>query len=180
MQQLNQSAPFVSEGIHLNIGCGEKVWDGFVNIDFPNNWCDVKPDIECDVRKLDLPDNYADSAYSIHVLEHIHRWETEGVLREWARVLKPGGKLVIEVPCLDKILGIFLQCKQGNLKLIPSLTIHRLYGDPSYKNEAMMHKWCFSSNELIDLMRSAGLHDVELSQPKYHMKQADMRVTGTK
>jgi hypothetical protein len=44
----------------------------------------------------------------------------------------------------------------------------------------MMHKWCFSANELMDLMKSAGFSSVELEQPKYHMKQADMRVVAVK
>lgn len=36
--------------------------------------------------------------YASHVLEHIPWYKTEEVLREWVRVLKPGGVLEVWVP----------------------------------------------------------------------------------
>lgn len=50
----------------------------------------------------DLPfkDGVVDTVYSSHLLEDFLEWEP--VLREWVRVLKPGGNLVILVP--DKVL----------------------------------------------------------------------------
>lgn len=41
-------------------------------------------------------DNVLDYVYSSHVLEDF--LDTEGVLREWLRVLKPGGNLVLFLP----------------------------------------------------------------------------------
>ena len=82
MNTANASPSEVDEGIHLNIGCGAKIWKKFVNIDYPSNWSRRKPDLECDIRSIPLPDNHADSAYAIHVLEHFYRWETEDVLKE--------------------------------------------------------------------------------------------------
>ncbi len=49
MRKANQMEPDVPPGIHLNLGCGKKLWDGFINIDFPSNWSGKKADIECDV-----------------------------------------------------------------------------------------------------------------------------------
>jgi predicted SAM-dependent methyltransferase len=106
VKRLPNHTPSVAPGVNLNIGCGRKLWESFINIDFPGNWSGKKPDIEADIRAIPLPDDHADIAYAIHVLEHIQRWETEDVLKEWRRVLKPGGKLIIEVPCLDKFLWL--------------------------------------------------------------------------
>jgi predicted SAM-dependent methyltransferase len=175
-----QKAPGVAHGIHLNIGCGNKLWPGFVNIDFPGNWSGKEPDIECDVRKLELPDDYADSAYAIHVLEHFYRWETEDVLTEWKRVLKPGGKLIVELPCLDRVLAFFINALETKTPINYQATMWRLYGDPIYKDEHMVHRWCFLVSELRQIFESVGFKDIEVKDPEYHHPRADMRMVGTK
>jgi predicted SAM-dependent methyltransferase len=172
--------PDVPEGVNLNIGCGKKLWKGFINIDFPDNWSGRRPDIECDIRHIPLPTDYVDIAYSIHVLEHFYRWEATEVLKEWVRVLKPGGKLVVEVPCLDKILGKFNHYIKNQQEINPQTTMHRLYGDPRYKEPVMVHRWCYPTQELVELFKTAGLKDVRYSNPEYHHKECDMRVTGIK
>jgi predicted SAM-dependent methyltransferase len=180
MRKANKIAPDVPEGIHLNIGCGAKLWEGFVNIDFPGNWSGKKPDVECDVRALTLPDDYADSAYAIHVFEHFYRWEAESVLTEWKRVLKPGGSLILELPCLDKVIGQFIHAIEGNTPITDQSTMWRLYGDPFYKDPHMVHRWCYPVSELIGLMQEAGFKDVHYEEPKYHVPQCDMRIVGIK
>lgn len=180
MRKMNKEAPEVSEGVHLNLGCGAKLWEGFTNIDFPANWSGRKPDIECDLRSIPLPDGHADSAYAIHVLEHFYRWETEDVLKEWVRLLKPGGRLIIEVPCLDKVIRAFVYSMKNETPLNMQATMWRLYGDPTYKDPTMVHKWCFFGEELAALLGDAGLKSVEVSAPEYHHPQIDMRVSGVK
>ena len=47
--------------------------------------------------------------YASHVLEHFdYVSELDAVLKEWARVLQPGGKLYISVPDMDKLTNLFL------------------------------------------------------------------------
>lgn len=180
MKKANVRPPQVEPGIHLNIGCGARVWDGFTNIDFPGNWSGRKPDIEADIRSIPLPDDHADSAYAIHVLEHFYRYETDDVLKEWIRVLKPGGKLVIEVPCLDRVIHHFNLAMKNKEPINYQRTMWRLYGDPIYKVPEMVHRWCFSTNELIAVMRDLGLRDVRAMEPEFHHPQCDMRVVGYK
>jgi ubiquinone/menaquinone biosynthesis C-methylase UbiE len=180
VRKANQVEPDIPDGINLNLGCGAKLWEGFTNIDAPSNWSGKKPDIECDLKAIPLPDGHADTAYAIHVLEHFYRWETEDVLREWVRLLKVGGRLVIEVPCLDKIIKNFNDRMKHKLAINPQQTMWRLYGDPKYKDPVMVHRWCFSTEELVELMKVAGLHDVEYCNAEYHLPFCDMRVTGVK
>ena len=48
-----------------------------------------------------------ESVYASHVLEHFALSEIPVVLREWRRVLKPGGKLHISVPDLSVLCALY-------------------------------------------------------------------------
>lgn len=163
----------------LNIGCGHKHFpkeDGWVNIDFPDNSAQLAPDVAADIRCLPLESNYADEAHAIHSIEHIQRYEVEDTLKEWFRVLKPGGKLVLEMPCLDKVLQHFF--KQGPVSL--SKTLWGLYGNPNYKNEHMVHKWCYCMEEITHILETLGARDIKILEPVYHFASRDMRVEAIK
>ncbi len=83
--------------LRLNLGCGMDVRPDFVNIDIFSEDPDV---VFMDIRKLDLPDNVADQILASDILEHFSHRETDFLLKEWARVLKPGGEMIIRCPSL--------------------------------------------------------------------------------
>lgn len=83
--------------LYLNLGCGNDIRDGFLNIDI---YSDDERVINMDVRKLLLPDNSTDLILASDILEHFSHRETDSILAEWARVLKPGGILIIRCPSL--------------------------------------------------------------------------------
>ena len=160
--------------VRLNLGCGPKLLEGWVNVDFESNHSRRKPDVSADLRDLPFSDGYADEAMAIHVLEHFYLWETRAVLQEWVRVLKPGGTLAIEVPCLDKVVE-FLRRGETNLKY----TLLPLYGDPTHQDPAMCHRWCFSK-ALLHKFMSDFLEDVREERPLFHFPERDMRMVGVK
>lgn len=165
----------------VNIGCGHKLLDGFVNVDLENNWSDVQPDVVADVTKrLPFEDEVADEVHAYHVLEHLYRWQTEEVLAEWTRILKPGGLLVIELPCLDKIVMYIAGCMKHGVKVDDRLSVWGLFGDPNYKNEAMCHRWCFSRSELLQVLKGIGMVNVTAMPPKTHQPIRDIRFEATK
>jgi ubiquinone/menaquinone biosynthesis C-methylase UbiE len=166
--------------VRLNLGCGKKLLPGYTNVDMPANWSGKRPDVECDLRKLPFKAAYADEVLAVHVIEHFHRWETTKLLREWVRVLKPGGLMVIECPCLDKVTMHMIAAATGRALYNSRLTMMALYGDPSYRDESMMHKWCFSESELIELLQDAGLTAVFSKPPQWHVPRRDMRIEGLK
>lgn len=165
----------------LNLGCGHKHLPGFVNVDLPDNWSKLRPDVEADITKpLPFDDGVADEVHAYHVLEHIWRWQVPDVLAEWCRVLKPGGKLVLEMPCLDKIFQCMRMFIDAREPLDPRLTQWGLYGDPRYKSEAMSHKWCYAASEAAQVLVEAGLQSVRILEPETHIAARDMRLEAIK
>jgi predicted SAM-dependent methyltransferase len=160
--------------IRLNLGCGRRVLDGWINVDKAVRG--AKPDVDSDVSKLPFEDDYADEVMAIHLIEHFYVWETPEVLGEWKRVLKPGGRMVLECPDLTKTMAFIAEGRTE-----PHLTMWPLYGDPSHKDPLMCHKWAYTDKSLAGLMMYAGLVDIERHPAKFHMKDIrDMRLVGYK
>jgi SAM-dependent methyltransferase len=114
-------------------------------------------------------------ARAIHVVEHFWPWEAVDVVTEWVRVLKPGGQLAIECPCLDKVLYL-MQVPEAP----PAMTYWALYGDPRHKDPAMMHRWCYGKLQLVKLMMQAGLVNIRPEPVQFHHPIRDMRIVGNK
>ncbi len=156
----------------LNLGCGKRREDGYVNVDVPGSGADV----ECDVQELPWPDAVADEVLAVHLLEHIPMLNAALVVKEWARVLAPGGEMVLELPCRDKVFDMIARGVDD-----PRLVLFPLYGDPrTHRTTADVHRWCWSKVEVALLMRDAGLVDVRSEEPRYHVPIRDMRIVGRK
>lgn len=94
----------------LNLGCGDKILPGYVNVDVAPARAGQKPDVICDLHRLEpFEDSSVDEILAVHVVEHFWRWEVVGVLREWLRVLKPGAPMILECPNLLSACEQFLR-----------------------------------------------------------------------
>lgn len=153
----------------LHIGAGDKYWPGFINVDF-----DGDQDVNCDITDLEFPNESVDEIHGIHVFEHLNRVDAQDAVKEWRRVLKPGGKLVLEMPCLDKIIGMINDGVTDT-----RMTLMGLFGDPRYRNEYMQHRWCYSEDEIIRLMTALGF-EASVTEPTYHFALRDMRCEAIK
>ena len=156
----------------INLGCGLTHFPGKTWIN-----CDRNGDADtiCEAFPLPFETDFADEIWAIHLLEHLHRGEAGRALYEWFRVLKPGGKLVIEVPCLDKIAQLIVDGEK-NIRL----TTMGLFGDPRDLKPDMMHKWCWSKLELTDTLVGVNFQDIQVHEPIFHMPQRDMQLTARK
>lgn len=129
--------------IKLNLGCGDKILADYINVDVAQERSGKQPDVICDVRNLNkFSNDYADEILAVHVIEHFWRWEVVSILKEWVRVLKPNGKLILECPNLKSACEQFLQ--DPDLYSGPGQegqrTMWVFYGDPSWTDPLMVHR----------------------------------------
>jgi len=161
-------------GVCLNLGSGRIKWPNWISVDFKD------ADVECDLKELPFDDNYADVVAAIHVLEHFYAWEVGELLQEWKRVLKPNGKIILEMPCMDKVIKYMIDCINKNEPMLEGFTWYAFWGDPRYKDPFMCHKWGYSIASLKELLEKNGFTNITFETPNYHFKQRDMRVVAYK
>lgn len=156
--------------IRLNIGSGGKHWPGFTNVDKHSD-----ADVRADIRELPFEASTVDEIHAIHCFEHLPRLEAEGTLNNWYRLLKPGGRLFIEVPCMNKIAQMIVDGEK-NLRL----TLLGIFGDPRDPKPGMMHGWCYTREELKDALLQSNFVDIVECEPKFHIARRDMRIEARK
>lgn len=173
-----------SELIKLNLGCGDKILDGYINIDVVESRAGEKPDVICDLHDLSkFPSNSVDEILAVHVVEHFWQWEVTDILKEWIRVLKPGGKLILECPNLISAAEEFL--KNSDLAAMGGSEGQRsmwvFYGDPGWKDPLMIHRWGYTPNSLATVMSAAGLIELKQEPAQFKLREPrDMRIVGFK
>ncbi|EKD99032.1 MAG: hypothetical protein ACD_23C00165G0001 [uncultured bacterium] len=131
----------------LHLGCGPRHIPGFVHVD-------AQPaphvDIVGPVERLTMGDNSVSLIYASHVLEHFGRHAYKTVLKEWFRVLKPGGVLRLSVPDFAACAAIYYESG-----LVDGLTglVGLIVG--GQRNEHDFHKMIFDEDflrrELLDI-----------------------------
>jgi SAM-dependent methyltransferase len=170
--------------LKLNLGCGDKILPGYVNVDVVEARAGVRPDVICDLHDLaPFADASADEILSVHVVEHFWRWEIADVLREWVRVLKPGGRMIVECPNIRSACDTFLQdpLEGAHGDQRGQRTMWVFYGDPAWKDPLMIHRWGYTPESLRELLAGAGLEDVRQEPAQFKMREPrDMRVVGVK
>jgi SAM-dependent methyltransferase len=173
-----------SDLIKLNLGCGDKILDGYINIDVVESRAGKKPDFICDLHNLSkFKSNSVDEILAVHVVEHFWKWEVVDILKEWTRVLKPGGKMILECPNLISAAEEFL--KNSDIAAIGGPEGQRsmwvFYGDPSWKDPLMIHRWGYTPRSLATLMSTAGLTELKQEPAQFKLREPrDMRITGLK
>lgn len=145
--------------IQLNLGCGSQLLDGFINVDSGDGVYGVN--VSDIVWLIDFSADSVDLIYSAHALQCLpHRSDVQAALRSWHRVLKLGGKLILEVPTIVPLFKDYLSGKVS-IKLLNQ----GIYGVDA---EGLRQVVCFDLTYLTELLLEAGFTSVrEVTQPSW-------------
>ena len=122
------------------------------------------PDIIADARVLPLEDCFADVVFSSHTLEHFSFHETVSVLKEWIRIAKIGGKIVIVVPNLKWAANKILNGASNPEDAERALYMHYSAQKGDLRSaQTDVHRAGFTKDSMIGLLKSIpGLKDIEV------------------
>ena len=146
-----------SKLLKLHLGCWKRYIPGFVHVDV----CDM-PHIDCKRSVDDLSvfaDGSAELIYASHVFEYFDRQRGAEVLKEWYRVLAPGGVLRIAVPEFGQLVKVYRKTKDIARILGP------LYGrmeiDTKKGKAVLYHKTVYDFDSLAEMLKTAGFKKVK-------------------
>ena len=146
--------------VKLNLGCGPYRMAGYINIDL----YDKGADMNIDVRDLSyFKDGSVDEVFSSHLLEHFSPYHVMALLKEWNRVLKPGGKLILELPDIEECCRAYAgSSKQNKYNMLTNI-----YGATETVVVPHLYGWDFEL--LSDHLGWAGFKNmVKKPQEIYH------------
>lgn len=92
----------------LNLGAGyERLGADWVKVDLDPN---THPDYVMDVRTLPKEfDGQVDEIRAVDILEHLSYRDTVPTLQCWARALRSGGRMYLQVPAADRMMAAFVE-----------------------------------------------------------------------
>lgn len=173
---LKKSPKIISRNDQLKIvlGCGplpmhpmhykwiDDTWT-FTDL-FPRN----KRIIKLDARNTKYKTGSVDAIYASHILEHISHAETQSTLMHWYKVLKPHGKLIINVPDLEWVFQQFLRNYRKNQPIKSSAyksyedLLLVIYGHQNASGET--HQTGFTQKSLEKSLKKAGFSKIRVEK----------------
>ena len=143
----------------LNVACGEDLREGYFN-------CDLRcGDVRCDARALPFGDATFDSVLAQDVLEHFPRAQTQAVLAEWRRVLRPDGELVLRVPNMQVLAAtIGLAIRKEAWETVQQV-IENIYGGHRWGPEGAWdsHHTGWDPDLMYGELQTAGFANIDMT-----------------
>lgn len=164
----------------LNVGCGNRRIEGYTGVDIVARGA---AEIVAPAHRIPLPDHSVDIIFACHLWEHFYLWECEKVIQEWMRLLKPGGRLTLELPNLIKCCENLISKRMVGGKDPNQLSYWGIYGDPRGKDPLMHHKWGWTPESLGVFLTAHNFVDIVEEPTQYHpagREHRDMRITARK
>lgn len=136
-------------GKKINLGSRDRAIPGFLGMDIDQH---EGVDIVGDISNLSMFFNgEVSEIYASHCLEHFPHTKTLDVLREWNRVLGPGGILYVAVPDFKRTVQIYQM--YGLIDWVQNY----LMGDQAYNTA--YHYAIFDESRLRNLLVRAGFSE---------------------
>ncbi|NER33274.1 MAG: methyltransferase domain-containing protein [Oscillatoria sp. SIO1A7] len=179
------------EKIKLNLGCGDQIVNGWLNVDYSVGARLAKiplfPLINKKLRLLNLDwnekillhdltkkfpwsDESVDEIYSSHTLEHLDKNQGDAFLSECYRVLKKEGIIRIVVPDLRAFVDSYVKGELLAENFVKNLgVLYEEQGDSSLKRRLaplirFPHKCMYDTERLLEIMSLIGF-DCQSTEP---------------
>lgn len=138
-------------GVKVHLGAGGINLQGWINVD-------ARMDTHIHLLSNDFEleqfsDHVIDEIYMCHVLEHFSFKEAEELLLRLKKKLRSGGLIRISVPCIDRLIEIYIASNR-NLDKIK----YALMGGQDYQYN--YHKSVYNEKVLCTLLERCGFSDV--------------------
>ena len=145
----------------LNVGCGPYPKPEFINLDYTWN---PNIDICWDITRKPYPleSGSLEGIYTEHCLEHIEFKDMKENLKEFYRLLKPGGLVRIVMPDGEIYLDIYQKRKQGSTELMP---FEEGYISPMARINGIFrnhgHRFIYDFETMKRLMEEVGFKNIK-------------------
>ncbi|MDO8648415.1 MAG: methyltransferase domain-containing protein [Candidatus Peregrinibacteria bacterium] len=141
----------------------------YLNVDFVAL---PKVDLVFDLReKFPIPDGVIEEVFSAATLEHFRKPHVHHILREFHRILKPGGLLRVSTPDIEAIAKGLLA--GDDLDVINQHFFGKFKSNET--EDLDLHKWMYPAGKMIEVLQEMGFTDVRripmdlgLHDPKYN------------
>lgn len=173
-KMINKLAKSVRGSKHprmLNVGCGTDYKEGWINIDNNSDDNIEKLDLSHDLRNpLPYKDNTVDYIFNEHFFEHLTVEEGQGAMKEFMRVLIPGGVMRIAMPDLAQAVEAYCDTKWKDREFMKKFDLDFVQTRAELLNMNFRwwgHQWLYDWEELERRLKQAGY--TKIKQCEYHI-----------
>jgi len=155
-EKTQRKTPEGDISVKLNLGSGNKRYKDYTS-------CDLFPGAEVDevfpLNDIPYEDQTVDAIHSEHSLEHLRHVDARSAIQEWARVLKPGGELHLQIPDLEECCRKYIEAVQNGDRRLQQWYMYTIFGiqksQADEPDEGQIHYTGFNLAEILDLLKDA-------------------------
>jgi len=144
----------------LDLGSGHVRMEGWLRVDLDP---DADADYQIPIQELEkhFKPNTVEEIRAYHVLEHISPKEVFPTMRGWWKILKPGGKITVEVPDCEEVMLAYArgQVSWAEVKRV-------ILGADQDATEWMVHKNLFHKGSLRRFFMITGFVDIKRDEAR--------------
>ena len=157
LRKIDKNSP-----LKLHIGCGNNLFQGWVNIDIIKQKSMGRSYLRADLtKKMPFSDNSVDLIYSEHFIEHLKIEQGVKIFAEFFRLLKPEGMVRIATPDLDHLVNKYMSDDWRNQDWL-----QKSYSWIQTRAEMINvcfkewgHQYLYNEEELIRRLKDAGFNN---------------------
>ncbi|MGI9471592.1 MAG: hypothetical protein ACR2NZ_08690 [Rubripirellula sp.] len=177
------SGPLIErKDVKLNLGCGPMHLDGYINVDGDSRAC---ADFYIDFSELG--DAFAPGSIReilmVHSLSYLNLWQAKNFFVTAFRLISPGGKLIIELPSIEKCSQHLLASRGDEAAYLEGVRGIYAFDLSEITNQIEFTPYSFgwSAWHLEQELRAAGFGEVIESEPHFHEQPwRDIRLEAIK